>query len=186
MELVSGLLSSLGLSGAAGLNAYIPLLLVGLLSRAGVMHLSAPFDALMNPWVLLGIGVIGALDFVGDKIPGVDHILHVVGGVVHAAAGAVLFASHAGLADVPPSLSLLLGLVVAGSVHATRTAVRPVATATTAGLGNPVVSTVEDGTSLLMSVLAVFAPVLGVLLLAVILVVGYRLWSRWGVRRRAL
>ncbi|GHF52490.1 hypothetical protein HNQ07_003176 [Deinococcus metalli] len=186
MELLTGLLSSLGLSGAAGLNAYIPLLLVGLLSRAGVMHLSAPFDLLMNPWVLLGVAVLGALDFVGDKIPGVDHALHVVGGVVNAAAGAVLFASHAGVADVPPSLALVLGVIVAGGVHGARTAVRPVATATTAGLGNPVVSTVEDGTSLLMSVLAVFAPVLAVLLLAVIAVVGYRLWSRLGGRRRAL
>jgi hypothetical protein len=54
VELLSGLLSSLGLSGAAGLNAYIPLLVVGLLARSGVMDLSAPFDLLANPWVLLG------------------------------------------------------------------------------------------------------------------------------------
>lgn len=186
MELLSGLLSSLGLSGAAGLNAYVPLLLVGLLSRAGVMHLSQPFDLLMNPWVLVGVGVLGALDFVGDKIPGVDHVLHVVGGVVNTAAGAVLFAAQTGVADVPPALSMALGVIVAGGVHATRTAVRPVATATTAGLGNPVVSTVEDGTSLLLSVLAVFAPVLGVVVLAVVVVLGYRMWSRLGGRRRAL
>ncbi|PNY80884.1 DUF4126 domain-containing protein [Deinococcus koreensis] len=185
MELLSGLLSSLGLSGAAGLNAYIPLLLVGLLSRAGVMQLSGPFDLLMNPWVLVGIGVLGALDFVGDKIPGVDHALHLLGGVVNTAAGAVLFAAQTGVADVPPALSMALGLLVAGGVHATRTAVRPVATATTGGLGNPLVSTVEDGTSLLLSVLAVFVPVLAVILLAAVGVVGFRLWSRLG-RRRAL
>ena len=58
MELLSGLLSSLGLSGAAGLNAFIPLLLVGLLSRADVVHLNAPFDLLGNPWVLLGVAVV--------------------------------------------------------------------------------------------------------------------------------
>ncbi|WP_309571127.1 DUF4126 domain-containing protein [Deinococcus sp.] len=186
MELLSGLLSSLGLSGAAGLNAFIPLLLVGLLNRFGVMHLAQPYDLLGNTWVLVGVGVLGALDFVGDKIPGVDHVLHVVGGVVNAAAGAILFASHAGVADLPPALSMALGLMVAGGVHATRTVVRPVATATTAGLGNPVVSSVEDGTSLLLSVLAVFAPVLAVALLAVVVAVGYRMWSRLGGRRRAL
>ncbi|GGN36941.1 DUF4126 domain-containing protein [Deinococcus daejeonensis] len=183
MELLSGLLSSLGLSGAAGLNAFIPLLVVGLLSRADVIQLNAPFDLLANPWVLLGVAVVGLLDFVGDKIPGVDHVLHVAGGVVNAAAGAVLFASQAGVADVPPALSMALGLIVAGGVQATRTAVRPVATATTAGLGNPVVSTVEDGTSLMLSALAVFAPLVAALLLVVIVVGVYRFWSARRVRR---
>ena len=98
MELFSGLLSSLGLSGAAGLNAYIPLLVVGLLTRSGLMNLAQPFDLLANPWVLLGIAVLGLLDFVGDKIPGVDHALHLVGGVVNTAAGAVLFAAQSGVA----------------------------------------------------------------------------------------
>lgn len=186
MELLSGLLSSLGLSGAAGLNAYIPLLLVGLLGRVGVLNLSDPFSLIEQPWALVGIGVLGLLDFVGDKIPGVDHALHLVGGVVNAAAGAVLFAAQTGVADVPPALSMALGLVVAGSVHATRAAVRPVATATTGGLGNPVVSSVEDGTSLLLSVLAVFVPVLSVALLAVVAVVGYRLWRGLRGRRRAI
>lgn len=185
MELLSGLLSSLGLSGAAGLNAYVPLLLVGLLSRTGVMNLNEPFHLLGNPWVLLAIAVIGLLDFVGDKIPGIDTALHLVGGIVNTAAGAVLFAAQTGVADVPPALSLALGVIVAGGVHATRTAVRPVATATTGGLGNPVVSTLEDGTSLLLAGLAVFAPVLAVLLLAAVVFVGYRLWGRLR-RHRAL
>ncbi|GBF07438.1 hypothetical protein DAERI_140099 [Deinococcus aerius] len=183
MELLSGLLSSLGLSGAAGLNAYIPLLVVGLLSRSGVLHLSAPYDLLGNPWVLLGVGVLGLLDFVGDKIPGVDHVLHLVGGVVNAAAGAVLFAAQAGIADVPPALSLALGLLVAGGVHTTRAAIRPLATATTGGLANPVVSTAEDGASLTLSLLAVFAPLLAALGLAGILMLAYRLWAGRRARR---
>ncbi|WP_019585480.1 DUF4126 domain-containing protein [Deinococcus apachensis] len=183
MELLSGLLSSLGLSGAAGLNAYIPLLVVGLLSRSGVLHLSAPYDLLGNPWVLLGVGVLGLLDFVGDKIPGVDHALHLVGGVVNAAAGAVLFTAQAGIADVPPALSLALGLLVAGGVHTTRAAIRPLATATTGGLANPVVSTAEDGASLTLSLLAVFAPLLAALGLAGVLVLAYRLWAGRRARR---
>ncbi|OOV14331.1 DUF4126 domain-containing protein [Deinococcus sp. LM3] len=183
MELLSGLLSSLGLSGAAGLNAFVPLLLVGVLSRFGVLGLNEPFDLLGNTWVLVGIGVLGLLDFVGDKIPGVDHALHLLGGVVNTAAGAVLFAAQTGVADVPPVLSMALGVIVAGGVHATRAAVRPVATATTGGLGNPVVSGVEDGTSVLLSVLAVFAPVVGAVVLAVVAVLGVRFWLRLRPRR---
>ncbi|WP_188963753.1 DUF4126 domain-containing protein [Deinococcus aquiradiocola] len=177
------LLSGLGLSGAAGLNAYIPLLLVGLLERAGVTHLAQPFDLLANPWVLLGVAVLGALDFVGDKIPGVDHALHVFGGVVNAGAGALLFASQHGVAGhLDPALAAVLGLVVAGGVQATRTVLRPVSTGATAGLGNPVVSSVEDGSSLLLSVLAVFAPVVAVVLLVLLLVLAWRALA--SVRRR--
>lgn len=154
MELFSGLLSALGLSGAAGLNAYIPLLIVGLMNRLGYMDLNGPFDILSNPYFMVLVGLLAALDFVGDKIPGVDHALHVAGSVINTGAGAVLAASQMGVADVPPAVSAVLGLLVAGGVHATRTAVRPVATATTAGLGNPVVSAAEDAGSLTLSVLA--------------------------------
>lgn len=186
MELFSGLLSSLGLSGAAGLNAYIPLLIVGMLSRYDVMHLAQPFNLLENQWVLLGIAVVAALDFIGDKIPGVDHALHLVGGVVNTVAGAILFASQAGVADLPPQLTMALGLLVAGGVHATRTVVRPVATATTGGIGNPILSAAEDTSSAVLSLLAVFFPVVALVLLVLILVGAFRLWSNLKTRRRPL
>lgn len=184
MELLTGLLSSLGLSGAAGLNAYIPLLMVGILSRLGLMELAQPFDLLANPWVLGGIACIGMLDFVGDKIPGIDHLLHLLGGLINTTAGAILFASQAGVADLPPAMSMVLGLVVAGGVHGTKAAIRPVATGTTAGLGNPLVSFVEDGVSLLMSIFAVFLPILAVIMMVVILVMAYRIWVRLKDRPR--
>ncbi|WP_291424217.1 DUF4126 domain-containing protein [Deinococcus sp.] len=187
MELFSGLFSALGLSGAAGLNAYIPLLVVGALSHLGVMHLAHSYDVIANPYFMLVVGIFAALDFVGDKIPGLDHTIHLLGGVLNTAAGAVLFASQSGIADIPAPLKLALGLVVAGGIHATRTAIRPVATMTTAGLGNPVVSAAEDASSLTLSVLAVFAPILAVLGLAGFGMVAYRMYARFGGgRRRAL
>lgn len=63
MELFSGLLSALGLSGAAGLNAYIPLLIVGLMNRLGYMDLNGPFDILSNPYFMVLVGLLAALDF---------------------------------------------------------------------------------------------------------------------------
>lgn len=178
-QLLTPLLSGLGLSGAAGLNAYIPLLLVGLLERFGWLHLAQPFDLLASPWVLLGVAVLGALDFVGDKIPGIDHALHVFGGVLNIGAGAVLFASQSGVAGhLNPTLAAVLGLLVSGGVHATRTILRPVSTGVTAGLGNPVVSSAEDGTSLVLSVLAVFAPLLAVIALIALLLLAWRFLGR--------
>ena len=186
MELFSGLLSALGLSGAAGLNAYIPLLIVGALNHFGYMSLHAPYDFISNPYVMALVALLGVLDFVGDKVPGVDHALHVAGSVINTGAGAVLAAAQLGVADVPPAMSAALGLMVAGGVHATRTAVRPVATVTTAGLGNPVVSAAEDASSLTLSVLAVFAPVLAVLGLAGLGALAFRVLGKMRPRRRRI
>ncbi len=183
MELISGLLTSLRLSSAAGPNAYLPLLIVGLLQRFGVLYLPEAYALLSHPAVLVGVAVLGALDFVGDKVPGLDHLLHLFGGVFNAAAGAVVFASHAGLTHLGPGVSLLLGFVVAGSVHLGRAAVRPASTALSAGLGTPLLSAAEDAASLTLSVLALFAPLLAGLVLLGTLYAGWRLWRR--PRRRA-
>lgn len=178
MELFSGLLSSLGLSSAAGLNAYIPLVLVGLMQHFGLVHLAQPFDLLGNLWLLLGITVVGALDFVGDKIPGIDSAIHTFGGILNAAAGAVLFASNTHLiGHVDPNVSLLIGFLTAGTVQAGRTVIRPASTVTTGGLANPAISLAEDGASATLSVLAVFAPIVAALMLLPLGYGGYRLWQ---------
>ena len=161
---------------------------MGLLNRFGVLHLTEPYSLLGSPWVLGIVLVLLVLDFIGDKIPGVDHALHLFGGVLNAGAGALLFASQSGIATsvngshLNPTLALLLGLLVSGGVHTTRTLLRPVSTGLTGGLGNPLVSSAEDGSSLVLSLLAIFAPVLAVLLLAALLVVAWRTLAR--MRRR--
>ena len=105
---------------------------LGLLGFESVLNRDYPVVfATLYIFALIGlvVGLLGVLDFVGDKIPGVDHALHLAGGFINTAAGAVLFASQTGVADLPPALSMALGLIVAGGVHGARTAVRPVATA---------------------------------------------------------
>jgi len=186
-SLITQFLSSLGLSGAAGLNAYVPLLALGLLDRAGYVQLQTSYEWLASPWALGIIALIGLVDFVGDKVPGVDHALHTLGGLVPPVAGAVVFASqHNLLGNVSPVLSLVAGFVVAGGFHATRSAVRPMATATTAGVGNPVVSFMEDVTSVVLSVVAVFAPLVGVVLLFVLVWLAWLLWRRLRRFRRTM
>ncbi len=167
------LLQALGLSTASGLNAYVPLLVVGLLARfTGLIHLNAPYDLLTNPVVLAVIALLAVLDFVADKVPGVDHALHVAGLVIHPAAGAVLFLAADGDAgNVHPVLAAVCGLLLAGGTHIGRMAVRPASTAATGGLANPVLSFCEDGVSLVLSVLAVVVPVLAALLVLLVIIV---------------
>jgi len=184
MGALFNLFSAFGLSGAAGLNAYIPLLIVGLVSRYTTLwHLQAPYDVLASPAVLLILGALAAIDFLADKVPVVDHITHVVGLIVHPIAGAILFASQTNvLTNVHPAVAILAGVIMAGSFHAGRMAVRPVATATTAGLGNPVLSLMEDVTSFTLSVLAIFVPLLAFVLLLVLICALVWSWRR--IRRR--
>jgi hypothetical protein len=184
MNAIASLLSAFGLSTAAGLNAYIPLLVIGLLDRyTDLVRLNAPYDVLSNPWVLLVIGVLALIDFVGDKVPAVDHAFHAVGVIVHPVAGAVMFmAANASTGAVDPVLAAICGVILAGLTHGARAAARPVATATTAGVANPVVSFVEDIGSLALSVLAVVVPLLAFILVLLgflaLLLLFRRAWSR--------
>jgi hypothetical protein len=176
---LAALFSAFGLSTAAGLNAYVPLLTVGVMARLGLMQLQAPFDLLTHPLVLLIIAALAVLDFIGDKVPAVDSTLHAVGLVISPIAGAILFvAANSSVGFVHPTLAAICGLLVAGLTHGARATIRPVATAATAGTANPVISLLEDITALVVSVLAIVVPIVAFLLIVVLLVVAFRFFRR--------
>lgn len=175
MEGMIALATGLGLATASGLNAYLPLLTIGIFARLGWIELASPFDLLTNVFVLLIIAALAALDFVGDKVPAVDSALHAAGLVIAPIVGAILaLASQGELATINPILVGAAGLIAAGSTHAARAAARPVVTAATAGTGNMVVSAAEDGAALLVSVLAILVPALAIILVIVLALVAFR------------
>ncbi len=148
-----------------------------------LLQLQAPYDLLQTPIALSVLVVLGAVDFIADKVPVVDHVTHAIGAFVHPVAGAILFASNNNvLSNVHPVVAMVAGVIVAGGFHATRSAIRPAATATTAGTGNPVISFVEDVVSAILSVLAIFAPLIAFILFIVLLLATISAWRR--VRRR--
>jgi hypothetical protein len=179
--------AAFGLSGAAGLNAWLPLFAAALLDRTDVVHLGAPFDQLSTTSGIVVLGVLLVADFVGDKVPAVDHALHAIGAVVHPASGAALFAGQTGLhTDIPALVSIVLGGGIAGALHAVRALLRPASTVTTAGIATPFVSLTEDVASALLIAVAFLAPLLGFLLVAALLVaaaLGFRRLRR-AVRNR--
>jgi hypothetical protein len=186
MESLLNLFTAFGLSSSAGLNAYIPLLVTGLVARyTDLLTLEGPFGTLEHPVVLVTLGVLLVLEMVVDKIPAVDSINDVIHTVVRPAAGAILFAANAGaIGFMDPTLAVVLGLVAAGGVHATKTAARPAITASTMGIGNPVVSFVEDVIAFFTSLLAIFLPILMAIAGAIGVAVGVQWW--WRRRHRRL
>jgi hypothetical protein len=182
--LITNLLGAIGLGAATGLNAWIPLFGLGLAERIGVISLSSPFDVLGSTPVLIVLGVLFALDLVGDKIPAIDHVLHVFGFVIAPVSGAIVFAAQDSLvSDSHPVLAVVAGMTLGGLVHTGRSAFRPAVTATTAGVGNPVVSTVEDIVSTILTVLAILVPVLAFLFLVGLVAFAVLRWRRWKERR---
>lgn len=184
-------LTGTGLAASAGLNAYIPLLTMGLLARyTDAIALPAGWDWLSNGWTLLILAVLLAVEMVADKVPLVDHLNDVVQTVVRPTAGGLAFGAGSSSQTVTVSdpgsffgshqwVPIAAGVIIALVVHGVKSAARPVVNASTAGFGAPVASTAEDLSSVAMSVLAILLPVL--VLVGLILMV----WAGvWVVRRR--
>lgn len=176
--------AAFGLAGATGLNATLPLLIVSLLARLGLIHLAAPFDALESDIAFYGLIVLAVIEFAMDKVPAIDSVGHAVMLPVAAAAGAILFASQTGTiksmdSGVAVLASLVAGGAIAGTVHVTRATIRPVANL--AFLGPPL-SVLEDISSAALSVIALLMPVLVPFLVALLVLGAIALWER----RRAI
>ena len=178
-----GVLSAFGLSASAGLNAYIPLLVVALLARfTNLLTLQSPWDALSSWWVICVLAFLSLIEALADKIPAVNHVNDLIQSLVRPVAGAIVFAASAEVVtDIHPALSLVLGLLVSGGVNAVKTlAVRPAVTATTGGAGNVPVSMAEDLVSTVVSLLSVIVPVVIACFLVLLTA-----WIIWRLYRRA-
>ena len=172
---LTGLSAAFGLASSAGLNAYIPLLIVALASRLPasqpLLNLSEPYNLLGHWAVIVVLVVLLLIEMTVDKIPAVDTINDVIQTAFRPAAGAILFAANANvITEINPFLALFAGLLVAGGVHATKGIARPVVTAGTAGTGNWLVSTLEDITAVFVSILSVLLPILALLLFVILVV----------------
>jgi hypothetical protein len=174
------LLTGTGLATSAGLNAYIPLLMIGLLGRfTNLITLPAGWQWLQNGWVIGILVALLAIEFVADKIPLVDHVNDVVQTVVRPTAGGLAFGAASSSQTVTVSnpaeffstnqwMPIVAGMVISFVVHGMKAAARPVVNASTGGLGAPVASTVEDIFSVVMSFVAILFPVLIVFFLIVL------------------
>jgi hypothetical protein len=172
--------SAFGLSASAGLNAYIPLLVVALLSKyTELITLKSPWDTLESWWVIGVLIALSLVEFFADKIPAVNHVNDGIQTIIRPIAGAILFAgSTQVVTNIHPILAMILGVLVAGSVHAVKSlAVRPAVTATTGGAGNVPVSIAEDVLSTILSIIAIVIPVL--IAVALVLVAALFVWWIW-------
>ncbi len=189
-------LTGMGLSAAAGLNAYIPFLVVALIARfTDYIVLPVGYEWIESNWAI-GIGAALLLaEIVLDKIPAVDTINDTIQTFIRPSMGGLIFAATTAAAQLDnstwmkenPWVSVVLGVLISGLVHAGKMAARPVINIGTVGTGAPVVSTVEDVGSLGLSLIALIAPVLVILCLALLAWLLIWMWlrvRRWRRTRR--
>jgi len=190
------LLTGTGLAASAGLNAYIPLLTVGVLARyTSLITLPDGWQWMSDEWVLGILAVLLVVEVVADKVPVVDHVNDVVQTVVRPTAGGLAFGAGSASETVTVSdpgeffssdqwVPVLVGVLIALGIHLLKATARPVINTATAGIGAPVASTAEDATSVVMSFVAILLPVLVLVFLVALLIGGPLLVRRARQRRR--
>lgn len=192
------LLAGTGLAVAAGLNAYVPMLVLGIAGRfLDFVELPAAWSWLENVWVLLILGVLLVIEIVADKIPAIDSINDWIQSIVRPAAGGIVFGTGASTqtaAVTDPAaffessawVPVVTGVVIALVVHAAKMFVRPAANALTAGAAAPVLSTGEDIGALMLSLFAILIPILVIVAIVGLIVLVFSIFRRLRRQRRSV
>jgi hypothetical protein len=154
------------LSTSIGLRPFLTLAIASLAMHFGYLHPSHSFAFMSSDGATVLLAVLAVLEFAGDKIPVVDHTLHVLHIATKPIAAALLVGST--VPDIGPGDAVTYALMGAGAanalgIHAGVAALRGASTVTTAGLGNPIVSLIEDAAAIVATALAFFAPFVGAL-----------------------
>jgi hypothetical protein len=205
----------LGLGFASGINAYLPLLAFAASARWLHLYKVNPnFTFITSDWCIIALVVLTIVDFVADKVPGVDHAWDATHTIVRPIAGALVAAASSNLVTIPITTSslsshilgtvssatgdirvagagllviALLGGILAAMSHATKATTRLVSTFTTAGLLNMVLSISEDILVFIAILLSLFVPALMLILMVLFfLVLGPPIFRAWSRHRSKL
>lgn len=179
-------LLGLGLASATGLRTFLPLLMLALAARFGLFGIELNEQtAWLADWpAVAALAVAAVVEFAGDKIPVVDHGLNVLGAFTRPVAGAV--AAGSVFAGLDPTTAAVAGVIVgaptAFAFNAAQGGARLTSTATTGGIGNPLLSLIEDVLAFVTVILAFLAPILVPVLMVVLAVLVFRLAKRMRAR----
>lgn len=180
----------MGLATSAGLNAYIPLLAIGLLTRyTDLINLTGGWQWLTNGWMLAVLAALLAVEIVADKIPAVDHVNDVIQTVIRPSAGGLACAATTGAQTVTVSdpsdflaghqwIPIVAGIVLAFTIHGMKATIRPIINAATFGVGAPIASAIEDMSSLTLALVAIVLP-----FVVIVVLLGLGGLFVWALRR---
>ena len=179
-ETVISIFLGIGLAASVGFRVFLPLFALSLASFFDVWELNESWQWVGSLSALIVFGVATLVEIFAYYIPYIDNLLDSVAIPLATIAGTAVMVST--VADLSPVVTWALAIIagggtasaIAGSSGVTRLA----STATTGGLGNPIVSTVETGASILLSVASIFLPILGFVLVIIIVFIIFRIYKK--------
>jgi hypothetical protein len=167
LSILMSVAMGIALAAAAGFRAFVPLFAAGFAIHSGWVEPARGFDWLGEPVVLVALGVATAAEIAAYYVPGVDHVLDLIGAPVAVAAGVVAAAGV--MVGLPDWLRWLTAIGAGGAIatagHALNAVGRAKTGAASGGIGNPVYSTAELAGSVFISGLALILPVITVIVL---------------------
>ena len=168
-EMILSIFLGIGLAASSGFRVFVPLFALSCAAYFGVLPLNESWQWVASTPALIILGVASIVESISYLVPYVDHVLDTIAVPLAGVAGTMVMAST--LSDMSPALSWALAIVAGGGAAATirgaAATTRVASTATTGGLGNPVVSVAETGTAVGLSLLAIFSPIFAVIALVI-------------------
>jgi hypothetical protein len=181
METLLSMCVGIGLSAACGFRVFVPLLVMSLASHTGHLTLSPGFEWIGTAPALVAFALATCLEIAGYYVPWVDNLLDSIATPAAVVAGIIVTASA--VSGMSPFLKWALAVIagggVAATVHVATGITRGASSLTTAGLGNPLVATLEVGGAMILSLLAIVLPVLaGLVVLGILALAAKRVFGR--------
>ncbi|WP_298117279.1 DUF4126 domain-containing protein [Flavobacterium sp.] len=180
LETILSICLGIGLASASGFRVFLPVFALSLASYFNVIPLNESWAWIGGLPALISFGVAMIFEIFGYYIPFIDNLLDTIATPLAAIAGFIVMAST--MVDISPTMTTILA-IIAGSGSATAfqgltTTTRLASSVKTAGLGNPVVSTAETGTAITLSSLAIFLPILAIILVVIIFGIIYWIFKK--------
>jgi hypothetical protein len=171
----------IGLSASVGFRVFLPLFALSLASYFDVWQLNESWQWIGSTGALITLGAATVVEIVAYFIPYIDNLLDSITVPLAAIAGTAIMLST--VADLSPvvtwSLAIIAGGGTAAMVAGSSSTTRLASTATTGGIANPVLSTIETGTSIVMSVISIFLPILAAIIAILIIFIFYKLYKKF-------
>ena len=181
LETIISICLGIGLSASVGFRVFLPLFALSLAAYFNIWQLNDSWQWLGSTTALLTLGVATLVEISAYFIPYVDNLLDTVSVPLAALAGTAVMLST--VSDLSPVITWALAIIAGGgtaaAISGTSSATRLTATATTGGIANPLVSTIETGTSIVMALVSIFLPFLAVVFVLILFFVIFKLYKKF-------
>jgi len=178
-ETLFSILIGIGLAASVGFRIFVPLFALSLASYSGIIPLNESWEWVGSSTALMILGVATVVEILAYFIPFLDNLLDTVAVPLAAIAGTAVMVAT--VSDLDPTITWALAIIAGGGTAAvikgSTSTTRLASTASTTGIANPVISTVETGTSIVMSVFAIFIPILAIICVVIIFWVLYKVFK---------